>query len=86
MAQSFNGTIKTNGEWVLVETLTDLTFTAGNIYNMWIGNQAYLKTGDYVTPCFNENFDYKGGTDNLYIKTNYDLECQLSILENEASS
>ena len=91
-ANSFNGTVKTNGDFVTVESVTvgvsgsSFTgFTSEKVYNCYIGNKAYLKIGDYVVPVFNEKFDYKAGSDDIYIKTNYNTECALSILENEES-
>ena len=88
-ANSFNGAINTNGNWVTVESVTvGVTgstftgFTAGYIYNIWAGNQAQFKVGDYIVPVLNEKFDYKpNADDDIYIKTNY-TSCQLSILEN----
>lgn len=85
MAQSFNGTIETQGEFQTVSSLTNITFTSGNIYNIWVGNAAQVKVGNYIAPVLNEKFDFKAGDDDLYIKTNYYTKCQLSILENVAS-
>lgn len=85
MVQSYNGTIYTENEFKTVSSLTNVTFTSGNIYNIWVGNSAQIKVGDYICPVMNEKFDFKAGSDDLYIKTNY-TKCQLSILENEVSS
>lgn len=82
MAQSFTGVINTNGEWETVSSLTNITFAEGTTYNMQINNLAYLKIGDAVFSFNCEKFDYKAGTDDLYIKTNNN-SCTLSILEAE---
>ena len=79
--QSCTEVINTGGDWESVATLTSITFTSGNTYNMQIQKSAYLKIGDAVFSFNNEKFDYKAGSDTLYIKTND--SCVLSILEVE---
>lgn len=81
-AQSFTGTINTNGEFVEVSELTDITFTNGTTYKMQIQNYAYLKIGNAVFCFNNEKFDYKASSDTLYIKTT-GASCELTILEVE---
>ena len=83
MTESYTGSIKTEGQFETVESLTNVTFTAGNTYTMQIQNLAYLKLGDAVFSITTDQpFTYKAGTDDLYIKTTYG-ECVLTILENE---
>ena len=83
MVDSYTGTIKTDGEWQSVETLTELTFTAGNTYTMNVINSAEIKVANAIFPILNEKFQYKAGTDDLYIKTQDGYTCTLTILENE---
>ena len=83
MVDSYTGTIKTDGEWQSVETLAGITFTAGNTYTMNVINSAEIKVANAIFPISNEKFQYKAGTDDLYIKTQDGYTCTLTILENE---
>lgn len=81
-AQSFTGTINTDGEFETVASLTSLTLTSGKKFNMQIQNVAYLKEGDAVFCFNNEKFDYTVGSNDLYIKT-VAGSCVLTMLEVE---
>ena len=94
MANSFTGFISTHGDFETVESLTvgitgsNFTgFTAGKVYTMCVQNSAELKVSDAIFPLHNEKLQYKAGTDDLYIKTDYsttnDIGCILTILEEE---
>lgn len=83
MAESYTGTIKTDGEWQSVETATGVTFTVGNTYTMNVINTAEIKVANAIFPISNEKFQYKAGADDLYIKTQDGYTCTLTILENE---
>lgn len=83
MVESYTGTIKTNGEWQLVETLTGITFTVGNNYTMNVINSAEIKVANAIFPVTNEKFQYKAGSEDFYIKTQNGYTCTLTILENE---
>ena len=83
MAESYTGTIKTDGEWVEVETATGVTFTVGSTYSMNVINTAEIKVANAIFPVTNEKFQYKAGVDDLYIKTQDGYTCTLTILENE---
>ena len=83
MVESYTGTIKTDGEFELVETLTGITFTVGNTYTMNVINSAEIKVANAIFPISNEKFQYKAGNDDLYIRTQDGYTCTLTILENE---
>lgn len=83
MAESYTGTIKTDGEWQSVETATGVTFTVGNTYTMNVINTAEIKVANAIFPISNEKFQYKAGADDLYIKTQDGYTCTLTILESE---
>ena len=83
MVESYTGTIKTDGEFELVETLTGVTFTVGNTYTMNVINTAEIKVANAIFPITNEKFQYKAGANDLYIKTQNGYTCTLTILENE---
>ena len=82
--QSFTGTIDTDGEFLLIETETGITFTAGTKYTVQVQNQAYVKIADAVFNVTGKEFEYTAGTEDIYIKTTYQ-PCVLTILENEAT-
>lgn len=84
MAQSDTQQIETNSTYVTVESVTNVTFTEGNIYTMQVLNNAYLKIGDAEFQLHNQFMQYKAGSDDLYIKTE-GTPCTLVILEEEAS-
>ena len=84
MAESFTGEIDTQGEFETVEDLTNVSFTAGNVYSMQIQNGANLKIADAIFTIEDEYFQYKAGVEDLYIQTTY-RPCTLTILENEGS-
>lgn len=83
--QSFTGEINTDGEFVTVASLTDISFVGGNTYSMQIQNGAYLKVGDAIFFIGDEKFTYTAGTEDLYIKTTF-RACTLTILENEEAA
>lgn len=83
MVDSYTGTIQTLDEFVSVETLTGLTFTASKTYSMQIADSAYIKLGNAVFSFNNEKFEYKAGTEDMYIRTRNKNYCTLTILENE---
>lgn len=81
MAQSFTQEIKTNNEYVTVESqIEGLSFTEGTLYNMQIIRDAYLKIGNAEFYINNEKFDYTASSEDLYIRTSKD-GCVLTILE-----
>lgn len=80
--QSYTGSINTNNEYVSVASETGVTFTNGNSYTMQVQNSAYLKIGDAEFYVSNEKFQYKAGSETLYIKTSLS-GCVLTILEGE---
>lgn len=82
-AQSFTGTINTDGEFESVATLTELTLTSGKKFNMQVQGVASLKVGDAVFVFKDEKFDYKASSEDLYIKTSKYRSCTLTILEVE---
>ena len=84
MAQSFTGRIQTEGEYVTVSSLTDITFASSTTYTMQIQNTAYIKVGDAEFCVSNEKFQYTTTTDDLYIKTESFQGCILTILEEES--
>lgn len=80
---SFTGEINTNNEFKTVESQTEgFTFTTGKIYTMQIQGAAYLKVSNAEFYLDNEKFQYKAGTDDLNIKTDF-LGVRLIILEDE---
>ena len=84
-AQSYTGSINTNGEFVDVETLTGITFTPGNNYSVQIQNLAYFKIGDAIFTIYTDDpWNFVAGTDTPYIKTDL-KDCVLTIYESEAS-
>lgn len=88
-ANSFTGTINTNGEFVTIESVTvgvegsNFTgFTSGKSYSMQIQNLGYLKISDAAFPVYTDDpFTFVMGDDDPYIKTNYQ-SVVLTILEN----
>ena len=83
MANSFTGEIKTNGEFVKVSEAADFIFTEGVTYTMQAHRGAYIKISDAVFHVeTSEKFQFKAGSDDLYIKT-HNSGCTLTILENE---
>lgn len=81
MAQSYTGTI-TAPDWESVATLTGVTFTSGNIYNMQVKNQCQIKIGNAIFDVENREIIYVAGTDAMYIKTG-GISCRLTVLEAE---
>ena len=79
--QSFTGTIDTNGQFATVESLTSITFTADTNYSIQVQNIADIKIADAIFTFRNEKFQYKAGTEDMYIKTYGQVV--LTILENE---
>ena len=88
--ESFTGVINTDGEWETVESLTNITFTIGNTYNCFVDkNDCHIKIGDYVRPIRIQgdvvDFNYKAGSEDLYIKTGKN-DIVFGILEGESAS
>lgn len=83
MVESYTGTIKTDGQWQSVETVTGVTFTVGNTYTMNVINTAEIKVAKAIFPVTNEKFQYTVGAADLYIKTQDGYTCTLTILESE---
>ena len=80
-AQSYTGSINTNGEFVDVETLTGITFTPGNNYSVQIQNLAEWKVADAVFTILTDDvWNFLGGSDTPYIKTVLG-DCTLTIYE-----
>lgn len=82
--QSFTGEIQADN-WSLVSTLTGVTLTSGNKFNITVVKQCQFKVADYIVPVFNQTFDYIATSDDLYIKTGAP-SCTLSILDCGAAS
>lgn len=83
-ANSFTGKINTDNQFETVESVAEgFTFTVGKIYTMQIQNNAYFKVSDAEFYLSNEKFQYKAGTDDLYIKTD-DNDVVLTILEDDS--
>lgn len=80
MANSWTGSIHTEGEYQTVASLASFTFTEGKTYTMQVQNECYLKISDAEFWIGNEKFNYTAGSDDLYIKTMY-IPCTLTILE-----
>lgn len=79
-ANSYTGTINTQGEFETVASLTGLTLTSGKTYTIQIQNIGYLKVADAVFCLKNEIATWTQSTDDLYLKTNG--IAILTILEN----
>lgn len=72
--------IVTNENYVTVESATNISFTASKTYTMQVQGSAHIKIADAEFYVFNEKFQYKAGSDDLYIKTS-SVGCTLTILE-----
>jgi len=82
-ANSFTGEVNTDNQFETVESVaTGFTFTVGKVYTMQIQNSAYFKVSDAEFYLSDEKFQYKAGTDDLYIKTDT-RGGVLTILEDE---
>ena len=81
---SFTGKIDTAGEFETVASEASITLTSGKVYTMQIQDDAWLKVDDAVFYFNNEKFQYKQGSDDLYIKSG-PLGCVLTILEEESA-
>ena len=79
-ANSYTGTVDTQGEWVTVASATGFNFVTDNTYTMQVQNGAYIKISSAVFYVSNEKFTYKATSDALYIRTNGSIV--LTILEN----
>lgn len=77
-SQSFTGTIDTNGEFVSISSLTDITFTVGAEYSIQIQNLGLFKVADAVYTIKDEKFIFTAGNDEPYIK-NYSVPIILTI-------
>lgn len=81
MANSFTGTINTNGEFISINELTGLTLTSGKTYSIQVQNIAEIKITDAIFTINNEKFTWTQGNDAIYIRTP-GLPAVLTILEN----
>ena len=79
MANSYNGVINTEGEFVTVASVADFTFTEGKKYLLYVSKNVYFKISNAVIPQSEGKVNYTATSDDLYIKTTGD--CTLSILE-----
>ena len=78
-AVSFTGRIKSD-TFVTVASEASITLTSDKTYTMQIQDDAWLKIADAIFYMNNEKFQFKQGSDDLYIKTG-SLGCTLTILE-----
>ena len=78
---SFTGEVNTQGDFETVASVTSLTLTSGNTYNIQIQNTAILKVADAEFTFKNEKFNYVASSDDLYIKTEGAIPCVLTVLE-----
>lgn len=65
--------VNTNGEYLALGELADVSFTNGNSYTIQIQNPAYLRegtTGDGFFINDDKPFIYVAGAEDLYIKAN----------------
>lgn len=79
MANSFTGTINTNGEFKTVDELTGLTLTSEKTYTFQVQNIAELKIDNAIFTLQNEKFTWKQGADTIYLKS---VNAVLTVLEN----
>lgn len=66
--------VNTNGEYLDLAELADITFSSGNTYLIQIQNMAYIRegeTGEGFLINSDKPFQYTAGSDDLYIKANY---------------
>lgn len=69
-ANSFTGSINTDGQYKTLSSATGFTFTNDKTYAMQVQNIAYLKISDAEFLFNNEKFYYTANSDGIYIKTN----------------
>lgn len=73
MANLWTGTVDTQGEYVNLETISELTFTADTTYTIQSLTGEYFlregETGDGFIIQPQEKVQYTAGVDDLYIKT-----------------
>lgn len=84
MATSFTGKVIAN-DWTTVSSLTGVTFTSGNKFNMTVTGECQFKNGNYIQPVRdpikNEvTFDYIANSNDLYIRTGAN-GCTLAVLD-----
>ena len=92
-ANSFTGTVKTDGDFELIENVTTGSsftgFTAGNMYTFQVQHTADIKIADAIFTLHNGFMYWKATDDDIYIKTDYsttnDIGCILTILETVVS-
>lgn len=81
--ESFTGGINTKNEYVLVETLTGVTFTVGNTYTLQTSEWTNVKVADAeFDVSLSKPFQFVMGSNDIYIKTDF-VGCRLTVLENE---
>jgi len=81
--ESFTGGINTKNEYVLVETLTGVTFTVGNTYTLQTSEWTNVKVADAeFDVSLSKPYQFVMGSNDIYIKTDF-VGCRLTVLENE---
>lgn len=81
MANLFTGRIETNGEYVKLAEVADLTFTEGNKYSIQIQNMAHLREGTVGEGVLINTLvpiTYTATSDDLYIEAQ---SCVVNISE-----
>lgn len=81
MANSFTGTINTNGEFKSIDELTGLTLTSGKTYTIQVQNMAEFKVDNAIFTLYNDKFTWTQGLDTAYLKTGW-VNVVLTVLEN----
>lgn len=79
--QSYTGFITTE-TFATLASKTSITFAVGSVYSIQIQNIAEIKVGDAEFTFENEKFNFKQGSEDLYIKTTA-LGAKVTVLENE---
>lgn len=86
--QSFTGLVETNGEWVTVSSVSNVTFTQGNTYTLQANNFCYLKIADAIFTILPAQFiQIRAEGEDMYIKTDIPgyPKCTLTVLEHAAA-
>lgn len=81
MANSFTGTINTNGEFKSIDELTGLTLASGKTYTIQVQNMAEFKVDNAIFTLYNKELTWTQGADTAYLKTS-GVDAVLTILEN----
>ena len=70
MANSYTGSISTDGIYKSIAEVTEFTFTIGKTYAIQLQNLAYVKISNAEFVLQNEKFYYTATADGIDIKTN----------------